>query len=95
MRASKSTSRGSEDVQLHNNELEYIIYLAGDPKRKEWGSSCWHSLIYEPTYKVPSNVNRMSIYVKHKQKANGITRLIKEIRENRRKSLGVSLGPRV
>jgi len=34
-RASKSTSRGSEDVQLHNNELRYIKYLAGDPKRKE------------------------------------------------------------
>jgi len=34
-RASKNTSRGSEDVQLHNNELEYITYLAGDPKRKE------------------------------------------------------------
>ena len=35
LRASKSISRGSKDVQLHNNELEYIIYLAGDPKRKE------------------------------------------------------------
>jgi len=35
LRALKSTSRGSEDVQLHNNELEYITYLAGDPKRKE------------------------------------------------------------
>jgi len=29
------TSRGSQDVQLHNNELEYITYLAGDLKRKE------------------------------------------------------------
>src|SRR6266545_1027535 len=35
LRASKSTSRGSKDVQLHNNELKYITYLAGDPKRKE------------------------------------------------------------
>ncbi len=70
LRASKSTSRGSEDVQLHNNELEYITYLAGDPKRKEWGSSCWHSVIYEPTYKVPSNVNWMSIYVKYMSNTN-------------------------
>src|SRR6266540_261630 len=34
-RASKSTSRGSKHIQLHNNELEYITYLAGDLKRKE------------------------------------------------------------
>src|SRR6266540_2749294 len=35
LRASKSTSRGSKDVQLHNNELKYITYLVGDLKRKE------------------------------------------------------------
>src|SRR6266545_3778730 len=35
LRALKSTSRGSEDIQLHNNELEYITYLAGDLKMKE------------------------------------------------------------
>ncbi len=70
-RALKSTSRGSEDVQLHNNELKYITYLAGDPKRKEWGLSCWHSLIYKPTYKVPSNVDRISIYVKYMSNTNG------------------------
>ncbi len=81
----------AEDLKMFN----CTTYLAGNPKRKEWGSSCWHSLIYEPTYKVPSNVNRMSIYVKHKQKANGIMRLIKGIKENRRKGLGVSLGPKV
>ncbi len=94
-RALKSTSRGSEDVQLHNNELEYITYLVGDPKRKEWGSPCWHSLTYKPTYEVPSNVNWMSIYVKHISNTNKITRLIKGIRENRRKGLGMSLGLRV
>ncbi len=69
-RASKSTSRRSEDVQLHNNELRYITYLAEDLKRKEWGSSCWYSLIYEPIYKVPSNVNWMSIYVKYMSSTN-------------------------
>ncbi len=70
LRASKSTSRGSEDVQLHNNELEYITYLAGDLKRKEWGSSCWHSLIYEPTLKVLSNVDWVSTYVKYMSNTN-------------------------
>ncbi len=35
------------------------------------------------------------IYVKHKQKTNRTMRLIKEIKENRRKGPGVSLGPKV
>ena len=35
LRTSKSTSRGSEDIQLHYNKLEHMTYLAEDPKRKE------------------------------------------------------------
>ncbi len=39
--------------------------------------------------------NICQTYVKHKRKANGITRLIEEIKENRRKGLGVPLGLKV
>ena len=87
-RALKCTSRGSKDVQLCNNELEYITYLAGDPKRKEWGLPCWHSLIYEPTYKVQSNVNQINvdwIYIEHKQEENETVGLIGGVRKNRKK----------
>jgi len=49
----------------------------------------------QSTIKCQLNVNICQIYVKHKGKANGIMRLIKGIRENRRKDLGVSLGLRV
>jgi len=87
-RALKHTSRGSKDVQLHNNELEYITYLVGDLKRKEWGSSCWHSLIYEPIYKVQSNVNQINvnrIYVEYKQEENKTAGLIGGGRKDRKK----------
>src|SRR5437879_11587162 len=45
--AGSATGRGSKVSLLRSSRLQLATYLAGDPKRKEWGSHCRSRSIYK------------------------------------------------